>query len=465
MMAAFERMPLVLNAMLFRALACAVTLLVLLPLGSRPAAAQEAPGLIRDAEIESLVRDYATPLWKAAGLDADFIQVYLVNDQEINAFVADGQRLFINVGLLMKANRPNMVIGVIAHETGHLAGGHLVRFQEAYENATAQSIIAYLLGAAGAVITHNGGIAAAGANAGQSFGLHTLFAYSIGQEARADEAGLTFLDKTHQSARGLLDFFKLLEHEELLLPAQQDPYLRTHPLTSERIDTVAAWVAKSPWSDAKDDPALIDRHNRMLAKLRGFLLSPGEALHLYPDTDKSSYARYARAAAYHRVPMDDRALSEIDSLLKEKPDDPYYNELRGQILFEGGKIADSVPSYRKAVKSMPESPLIRMELGQAELEVPNDDELTKDALANLREAVKLDNSSTDSWHQLGIAEGRSGNLGQAALALAEEGILNGDLKQASQQATRATELLKRGTPAWIRAEDIRTQVKSEREHS
>src|SRR5271163_3243436 len=141
MMAALERMPLVLNAMLFRALACAVPLLVLLPLGSRPAAAQEAPGLIRDAEIESLVRDYATPLWKAAGLDADFIQVYLVNDQEINAFVADGQRLFINVGLLMKADRPNMVIGVIAHETGHLAGGHLVRFQEAYENATAQSII------------------------------------------------------------------------------------------------------------------------------------------------------------------------------------------------------------------------------------------------------------------------------------------------------------------------------------
>jgi predicted Zn-dependent protease len=461
MMAGLERTPLVLNAMLFRVLAFATVLLLLT---NRPAAAQEAPGLIRDAEIEALIRDYATPLWKAAGLDAEFVQVYLVNDLQINAFVADGQRLFINTGLLMKADRPNMVIGVIAHETGHIAGGHLVRTQEALENATAQSIIAFLVGAAGAVITRSGAVAAAGLNAGQSFGLHTILAYSVGQEARADQAGLNFLDKTHQSARGLLDFFRMLQKEELLLPTQQDPYLRTHPLTSERIDVVAAHVEKSPWSDAKDSPELIDRHNRMLAKLRGFLLSPGQALQQYPETDKSSYARYARAAAYHRVPMDDRALAEIDSLLKEKPDDPYYNELRGQILFESGKPTDAVAPYRKAVKVMPESALLRMELSQAELEVPNDEVLTEEALKNLREAVKTDTSSTDSWHLLAIAEGRTGNIGQAALALAEEGVLAGDLKQASQQATRATQLLPRGTPSWIRAEDIRTEVKTERDH-
>ncbi|HVJ55407.1 MAG TPA: M48 family metalloprotease [Aliidongia sp.] len=450
------------NAMLFRALAFAAALLLA---SGRPAAAQEAPGLIRDAEIESLIRDYATPLWKAAGLDAEFVQVYLVNDPHINAFVADGQRLFIHTGLLMKADRPNMVIGVIAHETGHIAGGHLVRVQEALENATAQSIIAFLIGAAGAVVTRNGAVAAAGLDAGQSFGLHTILAYSVGQEARADAAGLTFLDKTHQSARGLLDFFRMLEKEELLVPAQQDPYLRTHPLTSERIDVVAAHVAKSPWSDAKDSPELIDRHNRMLAKLRGFLMSPSQALEMYPATDKSSYARYARAAAYHRVPMEERALGEIDSLLKEKPDDPYYNELHGQILFEGGKPADAVEPYKKAVKSLPDSALMLMELSQAELEVPNNDAMNQDALKNLRQSVKLDNTSTDTWHLLGIAEGRAGNIGQAALALAEEGILAGDLKQASQQATRATELLPRGTPGWIRAEDIRTSVKNERDRS
>jgi predicted Zn-dependent protease len=462
MMTDLERMPRVLNAMLFRALAFAAIALLLT---DRPAAAQEAPGLIRDAEIEALVRDYATPLWKAADLDAAFVQVYLVNDLQINAFVADGQRLFVNTGLLIKADRPNMVIGVIAHETGHIAGGHLVRWQGALEDASAQAIIAYLIGAAGAVITRNGAVAAAGLDAGQTFGLHTLLAYSVGQEARADAAGLTFLDKTHQSARGLLDFFRQLEKEELLQPKQQDPYLRTHPLTSERIEVVAAHVEKSPWSDAKDSPELIDRHNRMLAKLRGFLQSPGQVLQQYPESDKSSYARYARAAAYHRVPMDDRALGEVDSLLKEKPDDPYYNELHGQILFEGGKIADSVGPYQKAAKLLPENSLIHMELAQAELEVPNDDKLNQDALSHLRTAVKFDKESTDAWHLLAIAEGRSGNLGEAALALAEEGILIGDFRQASQQATRATQLLKRGTPAWIRAEDIRNEVKSERDHS
>jgi len=444
---------------------CRAFALVLLAAFATPrwAAAQDAPGLIRDAEIENLVRDYATPLWKAAGLDADFVKVYLVNDQQINAFVAGGQRLFINTGLLMKADRPNMVIGVIAHETGHMAGGHLLRIQDALEDATAQSIIGYVLGTAGAVLTKNGAVAAAGASAGESIGLRSLLHYSVGQEARADQAGMGFLDQTGQSGQGLLDFFRVLDKEELMLPTQQDPYLRTHPLTEDRIDWVAEHVKTSSFSNAKDPPTLIDRHQRMLAKLRGFLMSPGQALKMYPESDTSSYARYARAAAYHRVPMDDRALSEIDSLLKEHPDDPYYNELKGQILFESGKVADAVAPYQKAAKELPDSALMRVELAQTELENSNNDKILKDALENLRKAVKMDNSSADAWHQLGIAEGRSGNLGPAALALAEEGILTGDLRQASQQATRATQQLPRGSPGWLRAEDIRRDVKAEKD--
>ena len=453
-------MPLVLKTILCRALLLAC-LIAVLP--SRPAAAQEEPGLIRDAEIESVVRDYATPLWKAAGLDADFVQIYLVNSPQINAFVAGGQRLFINTGLLMKADRPNMVIGVIAHETGHIAGGHLLRIQDALEDATAQSIIGYVLGTAGAVLTKNGAVAGAGALAGESMGLRTLLHYSQGQEARADQAGMGFLDQTKQSGQGLLDFFHILEKEELMLPNQQDPYLRTHPLTSDRVDWVAEHVKHAAYSNAKDPPELIDRHQRMLAKLRGFLMPPGSVLQMYPESDKSSYARYARAAAYHRVPMDEKALAEIDSLLKDAPNDPYYNELRGQILFESGKVADAVPPYQKAAKALPNSALMRVELAQTELENTNDDKLLKDALENLRQSVKMDSSNADAWHQLGIAEGRAGNLGQAALALAEEGVLTGALRTAAQQATRATQLLPRGTPGWIRAEDIRRDVKAEKE--
>jgi predicted Zn-dependent protease len=429
----------------------------------RPAAAQDAPGLIRDAEIENLVRDYASPLWKAAGLDADFVKIYLVNSQQINAFVAGGQRVFVNTGLLMKADRPNMVIGVLAHETGHITGGHLLRIQDALENATAQSIIGYVLGVAGAILTKNGGVAEAGMLGGESMGLRTLLHYSVGQEARADQAGMGLLDQTQQSGQGLLDFFRILDKEELMQPAQQDPYLRTHPMTQDRIDWVAEHVKKAAYSNAKDPPELIDRHQRMLAKLKGFLLPPGTVLQQYPETDKSSYARYARAAAYHRSSMDEKALVEMDSLLKEHPDDPYYNELKGQILFEGGHVAEAVPSYQKAAKALPDSALMRIELAQTELENLNDDKMLKDALDNLRKAVKIDNSDADAWHQLGIAEGRSGNLGPAALALAEEGILTGDLRQASQQATRATQLLPRGSPGWLRAEDIRRDVKAEKE--
>jgi predicted Zn-dependent protease len=421
--------------------------------------AQGAPGLIRDQEIEDTIRAYMTPIWKAAGLDADFVQVYLVNDGQINAFVSDGQRIFVYTGLLMRADRPNEVIGVLAHETGHIAGGHILRFEDALESATAQSIIGFLLGTAGAVISRNGDVAAAGALAGESMAMRTLFAYSIGQEERADQAGLGFLEKTCQSARGLLQFFQILGKEEYLEESQQDPYLRTHPLTQSRIEHVQEAVAHSHCSDAVDSPEMIDRHQRMLAKLRGFLNSPGDVLKAYPDYDHSIYARYARAAAYHHIPMDDKALAEMDSLLKEKPDDPFFNELRGQILFEGGHVAESIPWYEKAAKNAPDSSLIKVELADAELESSDDQKTALVAVPQLKEAVKQDDSNADAWHELGIAQGRAGNIGEASLALAEEAILVGDIRLAITQARRAADALPRGSPGWIRADDIVREAK------
>ena len=454
------RTPPLLNSMLSRALFC---LGCLLSLAARPASAQEVPGLIRDAEIEATIRAYATPLWKAAGLDASFVQVYLVNSGEINAFVAGGQRLFINTGLLMRADRPNEVIGVIAHETGHMAGGHLLRIQDALENATAQSIIGFLLGTAGAVLARDGSVAEAGAMAGQSMAIRSLFAYSVGQEERADTAGLGFLEQTCQSARGLLQFFEILEKEEFLAPRNQDPYMVTHPFTSTRADHVREFVAHAKCSDAVDPPELVDRHKRMLAKLRGFLNPPGDVLKAYPESDKSVYARYARAAAYHQIPMDDRALAEMDSLLKEKPDDPYFNELKGQILFEGGKVADSVQWYRKAVKALPDVPLLRVELAQAVIEGTEKGPQLQEALSILKDAVREDDSNADAWHDLGMVQGKLGNIGEASLALAEEALLEGDVKLAVEQARRAAELLPRGSPGWIRADDITHQAQSRRD--
>jgi len=452
-------MPLLLNAILYRVLVLGVIASIVF---SRPAAAQDAPGLIRDAEIENTIRAYATPLFRVAGLDADFVQIYLVNDPQINAFVAGGQRLFINTGLLLRSQRANQVVGVIAHETGHMAGGHLARSQEALDNATAESIIAFVLGAAAAVVARDGSVAAGASAAGQSMGLRSLFAYSIGQEERADQAGVGFLDRTNQSARGMLEFFQILEKEEYLLPANQDPYMRTHPLTSSRIDFVAEHVAHAKSSDAPDPPGFEEMHKRMVAKLRGFLLPPSQVTQLYPDSDTSLYARYARAIAYHRVPMHEKSMAEMDSLIKEKPDDPYFQELKGQILFESGHIHDSIAPYRKAAALLPKEPLLKVELATAELEIEGDKALTAEATAMLRDAVRVDPTDAEGWHALGIAEGRTGNIGSAALALAEEAQLIGDRKTAAMQATRAAQLLPRGSPGWLRADDIRRQSKADR---
>jgi len=453
-------MPLLVKAILYRVLILGLIATVTF---SRPAAADDAPGLIRDAEIENTIRAYATPLFRVAGLDADFVQIYLVNDPQINAFVAGGQRLFINTGLLLRSQRANQVVGVIAHETGHMAGGHLARSQEALDNATAESIIAFVLGAAASVVARDGSVAAGAAAAGQSMGLRSLFAYSIGQEERADQAGVGFLDRTNQSARGLLEFFEILEKEEFLLPANQDPYLRTHPLTSTRVDFVRKWVADHPKTSDAPDPAGFDEmHKRMVAKLRGFLLPPTQVTQLYPESDTSLYARYARAIAYHRVPMHDKAMAEMDSLIKERPDDPYFQELKGQILFESGHIRDSIGPYRRAATLLPKETLLKVELATAELELEGDKAMATDALSLLHEVIRVDTNDIDAWHQLGIAEGRNGNIGNAALALAEEAQLIGDRRTAAMQATRAAQLLPRGSPGWLRADDIRRQSRADK---
>jgi predicted Zn-dependent protease len=452
-----ERKSLLPNTMLTRAFTL-MALVLWIALG-RPAWAQDGSGLIRDAEIESTIRGWITPVFRAAGLDPSFVQIYLVNDPQINSFVAGGQRIFINTGLLMRSQTPNQVIGVLAHETGHIAGGHLLRMQDALSNATAEAIAGFLLGGAAAVLGRDGSAVAAGAAAGDSVAERELFAYSINQEARADQAALGFLDDTHQSARGLLEFFQILEKEEVLLPGNQDPYLRTHPLTTDRIDYVAHHVETSPYSDAKDSPVWIDQHARLVAKLKGFLEPTDQVFADYPPSDHSIYARYARAAAYHRLPQDDKALAEMDSLLKDEPDNPYFWELRGQILFEGGHAAASVPDYQKSVTLKPDAPLLRTELATALLESSEDLATARIAEAQAEAAVRMDDSDPDAWHALGLAQGRLGKIGNASLDLAEEATIAGDRETAGQESSIALKKLPRGSPDWLRADDLRRTLK------
>jgi len=289
---------------------CALTIVALAV--PREASA-EGINFIRDAEIETTIRQFVSPVFTAAGLDPSVIRIYLVNDSRLNAFVAGGQNLFLNTGLLLRSQRPNQVVGVAAHETGHIAGGHLARTQEALRNATIKSMIAMVLGAAAAAAAHGqgaGGVLAGGAGVGE----RSILQYSVEQEAKADQAGLGFLDATGQSSKGLLEFFHILENEDLLSAARQDPYLRTHPLTRQRIDYIREHVDHSRFSDVPDKPEFVEMHKRMVAKLAGFLNSPAKTLAQYKESDTSvarggvfPHPQHREGTAGHRWPDRPRA--------------------------------------------------------------------------------------------------------------------------------------------------------------
>ncbi|MBI3453841.1 MAG: M48 family metallopeptidase [Rhodospirillales bacterium] len=417
-----------------------------------PADAQQRINFIRDAEIENTIRAYAAPLFTAAGFDPSAIRVHLINDRQLNAFVANGLNMYINTGLLIRADNPGQVIGVIAHETGHISGGHLARLPEIAKNATAESLLMMLLGAA-AIVGGQGDVGAAIIAGGTQSAERTFLRYSRELESSADQAGVKFLDRSGQSSRGLLEFLQILADQELLSTNRQDPYVRTHPITRERVDFVRNWVERSRYSDVAPRPEFVEAHRRMRAKLEGYL-DPGRALQVYKDSDTSIVGRYARAIAYSRRPDYDKALVNIDSLLAERPNDGYFHEARGQMLFEAARPTEALQSYQRAVELLPNEPLIRADLAQVELtfETP---EMTKAALNNLEIARRSEPTNTEILRRLSIAYGRDGQRGMFALTQAERAALLGRREEARVMAERAQKELPPNTSAWLRAQDIR----------
>jgi predicted Zn-dependent protease len=414
--------------------------------------------LIRDAETEAAIRELGTPLWQAAGLDPAAIRILLVNDRGLNAFVAGGQRLFLNTGLIQRTVHPGQLQGVIAHETGHIAGGHLARIPEAMRNALITSLIAIVLtAAAGAAGGGVGGGVAAGAIGGQSMGQRSFFAFTRSQETAADQAGVTLLDQTRQSARGFMEFMEILQQQEFVAVGRQDPYMRTHPLSVERVDFLRNHVSRSPFSDVAPAPALVATHARIKAKLQGFLDHPLTTLGKYPEADQSVPARYARAIAQYKVPDLKRALPMIEALIAEFPRDPYFHELRGQMLFENQRVAEALPSYRRAVELLPTVGLLRVDLAQVLIEL-NDPQLLREALLHLSEAERMEPELPRVHRMRAIVLGRENRVGEAAAALAEQALLEGRLPDARDQARRAIRLLPVGSPPALRAETIEAEA-------
>jgi predicted Zn-dependent protease len=431
---------------------------VLVPAAQAQESARRGGGIpiIRDAETEQLLRDYARPILKVAGLAKQNVKVIIINDTQFNAFVMDGRHIFVNAGALMDTKTPNEMIGILAHETGHLAGGHLMRMRERLATAQTQTIVAMLLGIGAMVATAHsgGGVGIGGAMAPAEAIRRSLLAYARTQEDQADHAAVKFLTASHQSAKGLIDSFKRLSNEMLFATHNANPYLQTHPFPADRAATLERMARASPYYNVKDSPALQLRHDLVRAKLSGFLERPDVVYRRYPLTDKSLPARYARAIATYRHSNLPSALAQIDELIRSEPNNPYFHELKGQVLLEGGRPALAVGPLRRAVRLAPDPALIEIMLAQAVNASPDGPKHAEEVIGLLRSAMTKEQDTPAIYSQLAIAYARKGDLAQADLASAKAAFYRGDRKNAEMLASRAKTRFPVGSPAWIQADDI-----------
>ena len=443
--------------------------LVAVLIGSLVSSSANAAGIIRDAETEALIRDYAKPLFRAAGVASQNIRIHIVNDRNFNAFVVDGHNMFMHAGTLMLAETPNQVIGVIAHETGHITGGHLARLRSQVAKAKSTALMLQLLG----ILAGAGGVLAGVPNAaqvgmgaamgGQHAALRSLLAYRQTEESSADQAGMSFLNATKQSGRGMLETFEVLARKLRGIQGI-NPYLMTHPLPQTRISQLRRLVETSPYYNKKDAPELQFRHDLIRAKLSGFLDKPEIALNRYPSSDPSLPALYARAIATYRQSGVDAAMPLLDKLIAEQPDWPYFYELKGQFLFESGRGGEAIAPLKKAIELVPHEALIQIMLAQAMLGTEDNRHLD-DVIRNLRQALVREKASALGYRQLASAFARKAELAKArgakrnymaraSLASAEAYFYEGRLDLAKQQAKRAKAGFIDGTPNWIKADDI-----------
>ena len=417
---------------------------------------------IRDAEIEQLMREYLDPLLGAAGLRKGFIRVVLVADRSFNAFVADGRRVFVNIGAIMESTTPNQIIGVLAHEAGHIAGGHLARLRQELGNAQAIAIIGTILGGAaviGGARSSGGQVGSDGVGAmgalmgGSELARRYLLAYQRTEEAAADRAALKFLAATGQSAKGMLETFERMANEQLFAATRMDRYLQSHPMATDRVASLRETAPQSPHFNAKDPPARQARHDLVRAKLYAFTGTASEINRRYPAYDTSLPARYARAIIEYRMGRPDTAIRLIDALIQSQPGNPYFWELKGQALLEGGRPNEAIAPLRRAVALAPGQALIRTMLGHA-LVATDNPRFMDEAIRELSNATGRDPDNYEGFRYLSQAYGRKGDEGNASLAAARSALIAGQNEEARRLARRAMGLLPPGTPGHRLATDI-----------
>jgi predicted Zn-dependent protease len=414
------------------------------------AQAQGGGGVIRDEEIEQDLKTFMRPVFREAGVSPSSVRFIILENNELNAFVAGGQNIFLHTGLIIETRNVDELVGVMAHETGHIAHGDLIRARQTAEHISVESLVAEVLGIAAAIGAKSGDAAMAVTSATSSIGLRAFLTHSREQETAADQAGVSFLQGARLPISGFLSFLEKMESQELLPASAQSEYVRTHPLTQDRVNYL-----QSAYDQERDHhaspPEWAGIHARIKAKLLGYLF-PDRALQ---DQGNSLASRYGRAIAYYRKTEMKKALDVLNPLIAENPQDPYFYELKGQILFENGKVDEALPAYAKAVEFAPQSGLIRAAYGHALLESTTDTAKHEaEAVKQLETSLQTEPLQPQTHHMLAIAYGKSGKEGISRLHLAEEGLLQNKPELAIREAKLAQAALPKGTPSQLRASDI-----------
>ncbi len=425
-----------------------------------PAWAEKAPVVIRDTEIESILKEWSAPLVAAAGLEPGSVHFVVVQDSQVNAFVAGGANIFLYTGLIEQTRNPGELIGVIAHELGHIRSGHLIRTREAMENASYESILGMVMGIGAAILTGDGGAATAVSMGMQSQARGRFLAFSRAQESSADQAALEFMNTAQESPEGFLTFMQQMESQELLPDSQQSQYVRTHPLTRDRIDAIQRTVVSSKYAKKSMPTAWIDQHKRFLAKLNGFI-APEKISWVYDDHDQTLSAQYARAIAAYRENRTEEALRRIEDLVKQEPQNPYFHELKGQMLMDFGRLDAAKIELHKAVDLAPQAPLIRILYAHALIESSRNGQTRPDveeAINQLDRALRDEPRSAYSHRLLATAHGYLGHEAEAKLHLAEEAVLQHRFDDAKRLAESASGQLKEGSRSWLRVQDILSYI-------
>ena len=407
---------------------------------------------LRDTEIEETLRDFTDPILLAGGLSPKSVDIYFLADPELNAFVTRGQNIFLHSGLILQAETPNELKGVIAHEAGHIVGGHIVRSDYGTRSAYGAMLLAAGVGLA-AILAGETSAGAMVLGGSSSFAATEAAAYSRINESAADQYAATFLEQTGQSGQGLIDFFDNFRAQEHLSNARRYEYFRSHPLSADRMDKLRERVAESDYADRADPPEDLFRFAMMQAKLRGFLDSPQQVFNRFPPEDMSKPARYARSVAHFRGANVNAALREIDTLIADEPDNPYFHELKAQILYESGRREEALPSARRALELMPDAPLLKLALATSLIETDREPEM-QEALELLKTVTIDEPRNAMAWRQMARAYQGLNEPAFARYASAEAHYSVGDIESARSFAGRAQKDLPRSAPQWRRASDI-----------